>query len=158
MNMSHIHQVLATFQDGQMLVFDTGRFDVFRVSFYDASGKYLDSPTDIQLFSFLLTLGNNQAAWDIITLIAGQIHQRTKLGDLDIPALSGTLEEQKMFSALAAAMIAEERKANSKLHKRVKLLGCYQVLMQGMEPRLAANWSRGQRWREIDQECVRCGF
>jgi hypothetical protein len=77
---------------------------------------------------------------------------------LNIPTLNNTLKEKKFFSAYAAAIIAEERRARTKLGKRVKLLGYYQVLVLGYDPQIAANWSREKKWWKIASECKKYGF
>jgi hypothetical protein len=55
-------------------------------------------------------------------------------------------------------MIAEENKENTKLGKRIKRLGMYQTLVEKLDPFLAANFSRGMKWQEIDEECHKRGF
>jgi len=44
------------------------------------------------------------------------------------------------------------------LGKRIKRLGMYQTLVDNMEPATAANFSRGMRWQEIDEQCKKRGF
>jgi len=151
-------RVLKEFSDGQKLVFDTGKVDDYRVTYMDGSGRPMLSPTDEFFFKFALSLGRNKSVWGIIQFIADQIDSRTEFSQIDIPTLHGTEWELKMFSAYAAAVIAEERKRWSKLGKRVKLLGYYQVLILGYTPIEAANWSRGRGWREISLECSKYGF
>jgi hypothetical protein len=128
------------------------------VSFYDKDGNYIGSPKDTFFFDFLLSLGNNKEVWGLVQELAAKIDRSTEFSELEVPTLNGTIEEEKVFSAIAAAMIAEERKVFTKLGKRVKLLGIYQALILGFEPTVAANWSKGKRWREIDKECKRFGF
>jgi hypothetical protein len=150
-------KVLRIFEDGQQLVFQRGKFDDYLVSFYK-DGKHINSPTDIQFFDFALSLGDNQAVWKLLYEIAKSITKTTEFSELDIPTLNNTLKEKKFFSAYAAAIIAEERRARTKLGKRVKLLGYYQVLVLGYNPQIAANWSREKKWWEIASECKKYGF
>ena len=151
-------QVLKMFTDNTLLLYDRGNFDEFRVSFYDNKLRYRSSPNDAQFFTFFLKMGHPEKVWRMIVDLAAQIHKHTEFHDIILPKLSGSLAEEKVFSALAAAMMAEERKAKTKLGKRVKLLGCHQVLQQGISPRVAAKWSRGKPWREIAEECEKWGF
>ena len=151
-------QVLKMFRDNTLLLYDRGSFDEYRVSFYDNKLRYRSSPNDAQFFTFLLKMGNNEKVWQMIVELAGQIDKHTEFQNITLPQLSGSLAAEKVFSALAAAMMAEERKAKSKLGRRVKLLGCHQVLQQKITPRVAAKWSRGKPWREIADECTRWGF
>ena len=151
-------QALRMFRDGTLLLYDRGSFDEYRVSFYDNKLRYRSSPNDAQFFTFFLKMGENEKVWQMILHLASQIDKHTQFANIILPQLTGSLEEEKVFSALAAAMMSEEKKAKTKLGKRVKLLGCHQVLIQNISPRVAAKWSRGKPWREIDDECVKWGF
>ena len=151
-------QVLKMFKDNTLLLYDRGSFDEFRVSFYDNKLRYRSSPNDAQFFTFFLKMGDNEKVWRMIVDLASQIDKHTEFQNIILPTLSGSLEEEKVFSALAVAMMAEERKAKTRLGKRVKLLGCHQALMQGISPRAAAKWSRGKPWKEIADECTKWGF
>jgi uncharacterized protein DUF7004 len=151
-------QVLKMFTDNTLLLYDRGNFDEFRVSFYDNKLLYRSSPNDAQFFTFFLKMGHPEKVWKMIIDLAAQIDKHTEFQNIILPKLSGSLAEEKVFSALAAAMMAEERKAKTKLGKRVKLLGCHQVLRQSLSPRVAAKWSRGKPWREIEEECKKWGF
>ena len=62
------------------------------------------------------------------------------------------------FSIIYMGMVAEENKAFTKLGKRVKRLGVYQVLIDRMDYNTAANFSRGRKWRELDEICKSKGF
>jgi len=55
-------------------------------------------------------------------------------------------------------MIAEERKANTRLGKRIKRLGIHALLMESVSVANAANFMRGMGWREIDRLCRERGF
>lgn len=151
-------QILKMFRDNMLLAYDRGSFDEFRVSFYDNKLKYRSSPNDAQFFTFFVKLASADIVWQNIVTLASQIDKHTEFSQIPLPNITGSLEEEKVFSALAAAMMAEERKAKSKLGKRVKLLGCHQVLLQGISPRVAAKWSRGRKWKEIAVECEKWGF
>ena len=90
--------------------------------------------------------------WRIIRHIAKQINPSTKFLDVNIELLEESVEESKLFHALAAMMIAEENKNGTMLGKNIKLVGCYQVLAWGWLPFKAANWSRGKPWKQIREE------
>ena len=71
---------------------------------------------------------------------------------------STTLQTQLYFSILYLCMVAEQNYPNTKLGKRLKRLGIYQLLFEGMTVEEAANWSRGKPWRDIAHECEKRGF
>jgi len=70
----------------------------------------------------------------------------------------GSISTHKYFLFVYYAMVAEEKKTNSKLGKRIKLLGIYQILNENFSSQTAANFSRGLKWTVIDEECKRRGF
>ena len=53
---------------------------------------------------------------------------------------------------------SQENKEFAKLKKRIKRLGMYQTLIEGMQPRDAANFSRGKDWTELDVIMKERGF
>jgi hypothetical protein len=55
-------------------------------------------------------------------------------------------------------MIAEENKENTILGKRIKRLGMYQTLIEGLPAEMSANFSRGMKWKQLDKECTKRGF
>lgn len=68
------------------------------------------------------------------------------------------VEMDVWLTVIYGGMIAEENKANAVLKKRIKRLGMYQVLIQGMEPSIAAHFSKGKKWRELDALMKENGF
>ncbi|WP_396035026.1 DUF7004 family protein [Candidatus Cyanaurora vandensis] len=69
-----------------------------------------------------------------------------------------SLKIQIIFTIIYAGMVAEENKKFTKLGKRVKHLGVYQILIEGMPAHQAANFSKGKKWREIATDCKNRGF
>ena len=128
------------------------------MTFQDKEGSYVNSPTDPEFFEFLKCYGDPELAWTKVVEIASQIGPKTEFDELQIIPIREEVIEQKMLSAFAAAMISEERKAGTRLGKRIKMLGAYQALFCDMTIHEAANWSRGKGWREIDRECKKHGF
>jgi hypothetical protein len=64
----------------------------------------------------------------------------------------------KVLSIIYAAFIAEENYPNTMLGKRVKRLGLYQVLIEGMDPYEASQYSVGMDWEDIAEACRVRGF
>lgn len=67
-------------------------------------------------------------------------------------------EVQFILMFLYAGMVAEENKEKVILKKYIKRLGVLQVLIECMPPRMAANYSRQKKWRELQLECEARGF
>ena len=64
----------------------------------------------------------------------------------------------RIFSILYMGMLAEENKANTRLGKRVKRLGMYNLLVKNMPPEYCADFMKGMKWQEIDKLCNEDGF
>jgi hypothetical protein len=69
-----------------------------------------------------------------------------------------SLEIEIWFNVLYLAMIAEENKKNTKLKKRIKRLGIHQVLIDELEPEVAATFGNGIKWTELDRLMRAKGF
>jgi hypothetical protein len=63
-----------------------------------------------------------------------------------------------LYSTLYVMFIAEENKDRTRLGKRVKFLGIYQILKDGLCPETAANFSKGRSWKDISKMCEERGF
>ncbi len=55
-------------------------------------------------------------------------------------------------------MIEEENKQFAILKKRIKRLGMHQILIDNLDPEVAANFSKGKKWRELDNLMKLRGF
>ncbi len=62
------------------------------------------------------------------------------------------------LTVIYGGMVAEEKKAKMILKKRIKRLGIHQVIIENMQPHIAANFSRGKKWRELDALVRERGF
>ena len=55
-------------------------------------------------------------------------------------------------------MIAERNKDFAVLKERIKRLGMHQILIDHMSVSEAANFSKGKKWKELDEICKAKGF
>ena len=55
------------------------------------------------------------------------------------------------WSVFYKTMVAEERKENSILGKRIKRLGVYNVLYDKFSPKYTANYMKGMYWEDLDK-------
>ena len=85
---------------------------------------------------------------EVLTLIT---ELSTKYGD------DATLADTTL-TILYAGMIAEENKQFAVLKKRIKMLGMYQLLVEGMSPSDSANFSRGKTVRQLAPLMEQRGF
>jgi hypothetical protein len=63
-----------------------------------------------------------------------------------------------IISILYFTMVAEENKKYTKLGKRIKRLGIYNMVKDGFSVDKAASFSQGLSWRAIDSLCKERGF
>lgn len=154
------------FSDGSFLEYDNGQFDEWCVYMNQPNGirhPPLDRDYFAQLQSFANKYGVNKIYEDYVSVynLVGKAVDNNDLNEItNIASTYGNdaLEIDKIFSILYMAMIAEERKAFTKLGKRIKRLGVHKLLIEGETAQQAANFMRGMGWRDIDVLCRERGF
>ncbi|HKI89032.1 MAG TPA: hypothetical protein VKA38_08400 [Draconibacterium sp.] len=157
---------LNQFSNGGFIEFDKGSFDGWCVYVTKPSGERF-APTDVQYFSRLKKLGNKYGAQKIYDDFAVIYNRTTRQPEPDVFALisllshfygTDALEMEIWFNVLYAGMIAEENKENAILKKRIKRLGMHQVLVESVEPEVAAGFSKGIKWQQLDRLMKAKGF
>ncbi|ALG67028.1 DUF7004 family protein [Beggiatoa leptomitoformis] len=161
-----MQRLIQTFNDGSTVAFDSGRFDDWCVYLHrPAQRRY--APSDTYYFARLQILGklygfqslyddyiaiyektNAQINPDVLSLIL-QLTEKYQVDSLEIAI---------WFTVIYAGMVAEENKQGAILKKRIKRLGMHQTLIEQIAPNIAANYSRGKKWRELDVLCKEKGF
>jgi len=159
--------VIKRFPDGSFLEYDRGSFDDWCVYYTSPAGQRRP-PRDIHYFQILKDLarkyGRDRVYADYVSIydvtgkkveaqvlqMIARIASRYDAGD--------ALLVDKLFTILYMAMIAEERKENTRLGRRIKRLGIHCLLFEDKEADDAANFMRQMNWREIDTLCKARGF
>jgi hypothetical protein len=157
---------LNSFSSGGFIEFDSGCFDDWCV-FVSKPGTKRFAPSDVEYFRRLKEIGEKsgpQKIYDDFVVIYNRTSKNIdpKVFDL-IFSLSkfyneDSQEMEQWFSVLYAGMIAEENKDGAILKKRIKRLGVHQVLIDGIAPNKAAVFSKGKKWRELDEIMKAKGF
>lgn len=146
---------LYRFRDGEEIYFARGNFDDWCV-YRRAPGERARPPRDADYFAELLRLGerygrgrvyayfravydltDNTRRWSVFKLVG---EQGSSLGEAD------GLPYAKVMVTLYYAMVAEENREPARrypLKKKVKKIGVFQVLIEGLSPSEAASFSRG---------------
>ena len=152
---------------GWTISFGQGKFDEWCIYFEKDGQTYF--PKDSEYFTTLQTVGK---VYNRMYLYSDFIEIYDKVGS-ETQANQNTIERiwqialqydgfqariENVFGILYAGMIAEEQKANKILVKRIKRLGVHQVLVENINPEIAANFSRGMKWPELQKECQKRGF
>lgn len=152
-------QKLNSFSNGGFIEFDSGCFDGWCV-FITTPGNARFAPTDVQYFTRLKVLGEKYGPQKIYDDFVVIFNRTSKNVDSKVFELISVLsrfydadaEEMELWlNVIYAGMIAEENKENAILKKRIKRLGMHQVLIDGMTPEKAAVFSKGKKWKELDE-------
>lgn len=158
--------IVKQFDDGSYLEYASGKFDAWCVYMVNPAKKFRAPPLDTQYFTFLQnqadTFGDKVYA-DFVSIYdaTGKEVEQSVLSLIEqIAATYGdkAVEFSKIYTILYMAMIAEERKAFTRLGKRIKRLGVHKLLIEKVNVNEAANFMRGMGWRQIDAMCKERGF
>ncbi len=158
--------IIKRFSDNSLLEYDRGSFDDWCV-YYTNAGGIRKPPKDTDYFEFLLNLANKYTVEKVYSDYVQVYNWTEKQLSQDvlnsISSISASYSDDALaidvvFTILYMAMIAEERKAYTKLGKRIKRLGIHALLKDGVSVDKAANFMRGMGWREIDKLCRERGF
>ena len=156
--------------DENSICFDRGKFDNFCVYFNTYSKNKIliekRAVKDIELINNLVLLKDDykEKTYKLIEYIYKHTNNKInyKLIEIIINIIKNnfdnSLRASKYFLFVYYAMVAEENKRGSKLGKRIKLLGIYQVLIEGISPLEASNFSKGLKWITISNHCKKRGF
>ena len=159
-------QKLNSFSNGGFIEFDLGCFDGWCV-FVTSPGNDRFAPTDVQYFTRLKVLGEKygpQKVYDDFVVIYNRTTKNVDPKVFELIAVlsrfynSDAVEMEIWLNVVYAGMIAEENKENAILKKRIKRLGMHQVLIDEMPPGAAAVFSKGKKWKELDEIMRLMGF
>lgn len=162
-----MERLIKNIANNSKVVFDSGRFDDWCVYVVSSDGSRY-APFDNQYFSDLLKLSKKYSGNKVYDDFVKIYNQTTSEINSEVTKLiddiSKTYKEEdrglieKWFTVIYAGMIAEENKERVILKKRIKRLGMHQVLIDNISPQIAANFSRGKKWRELDTIMKQKGF
>jgi hypothetical protein len=144
---------------GFSLYFSTGRFDDWLVWLEWPEGAKAIAPTDEWYFGKMSRWDDKVGAYERFVAV----YDRTT-AEIDpsvfefIDEIAVSKQEAVVLAVLYAGMVAEENKEHAILKKRIKRLGVFQVLVLEMDPKRAANFSRGKKVAELAPLMQQYGF
>jgi hypothetical protein len=159
------NKIITKFDDNSHLEYAQGSFDNWCIYYVGINYRFAikDLDTFIQLRKCTLFVPAKLLYQDFVGIYCkttssfeSEILDQIKLVSKSYPNCSASLEY--ILSFLYAAMVAEENKHRAILKKRIKRLAIHQLLIENLSPEVTANFSRGKKWRWLDQECKRRGF
>lgn len=155
-----------TLADGSLIEFDRGQFDDWCV-YLTVPGTPRFAPRDAWYFAELQQLAASHGAYRLYEDFV-RVYERTSeqaspgvlawITGLSAAYGDDALAVDRLLTILYAGMVAEENKVHGPLGKRIKRLGMYQSLIEGMPAQDAANYSRNIDARRLDAECRQRGF
>ena len=165
-----MYKPLVSFEDGSFLRYGRGKFDnwcIYLTRVTDEFNVRDYAPHDCHYFKrlqyYASIYGNELIYKDFVTIY--NLTSKEPSSDVfdEIKEMAKKYKESRLnisiiFSILYMGMIAEENKEHSRLGKRIKRLGIYQILMENVNYEEAANFSRNKRWRYLDKICTDRGF
>lgn len=150
--------IIKNIRDKYLIEFDNGSFDSWCV-YLTRPNKPRYAPKDIEYFTILQEYGKIYGAQKICNDFLKFYNLTNNTVNPDVLNLIDSLsksynndaeEFEIWFTIIYAGMVAEENKSNAKLKKRIKRLGLHQVLIEGIAPEIASNFSKGKEWRSLD--------
>lgn len=159
--------ILKTFSDNSFVYYDRGKFDDYCV-YLKHENTIAKAPRDYEYFQYFIDLsfkyGNEKIYNDFCEIYKRTINvvEKTILDLVTQISLSYNKEDRlwvdKWFTIMYLGMVAEERKANAILKKRIKRLGFHQIINENYTAYEAANFSRGKKANILIEECRKRGF
>lgn len=160
--------IITQLEDGTIIEQDRGTFDDYCV-YVTKPGEDRFAPRDVQYFQFFIEKAERYTPEKIYSDYE-KIYNKTDaiIRDEVIDEIRDEIvleydrSERNEFAlwyiVIYMGMVAKENKRNAVLQKRIKRLGMYQILFNGMSARKAANYSKGRRVGELGPLCKQNGF
>ena len=153
-----MERLIAQINPTTKIIYDKGRFDDWCVYLMEKGKR--TAPRDIDCFIQIQKLSkkySNAQLYKLFLIIYRHTYSSIDLKVIEIiKNIAGSFQAedeiviQKWFTIMYASMIAENQKENTKLGKRIKHLGIYQLLIENLSPENAANFSKGKSRKELD--------
>ena len=123
-------QIIKKFDNDFFLEYDRGKFDDWCVYLTNSAGQRY-APRDIDYFNQIKHFAKKYGKLKIYNLTKKTVEEANLSAITEIASSYGedATEIDIIFSILYMAMIAEERKENTRLGKRIKRLGIHMLLI-----------------------------
>ena len=159
--------ILKTFEDESCVFYDRGKFDDYCV-YLKEKNSAVKAPRDVEYFQYFIDISKKYETEKIYTDFCKIYDSTTENIDGNVLSsitsisklyqVEDALQVDKWFTVIYLGMVAEEKKANAILKKKIKRLGFHQIMLEGFTAQAAANYSRGKRAGMLLEECRKRGF
>lgn len=160
-------RLIKSLKENRKVIFDSGNFDDWCVYVVEENGRK-KAPFDTEYFTDLKSIAKRYEENKVYNDFVAIYSKTTKSIDKDvldlIDAIVKTYKEddrfmvEQWFAVIYGGMIAEENKQFAILKKRIKRLGIHQILKLDYDSEVAANFSKGKKWKELDKIMKSLGF
>ncbi len=160
-------RLIKSLKENRAVIFDSGSFDKWCVYVVEENGTK-KAPFDTEYFTDLKSIASKYEGDKVYNDFIAIYDKTTKSIDKAVLDLIDEIVEtykdedkfivEQWFSVIYGGMIAEENKQFAILKKRIKRLGMHQTLKLDYDPKIAANFSRGKKWRELNEIMKPLGF
>jgi len=160
-------RIIKELLNNRKVVFEQGSFDNWCVYIVESDGRKR-APFDNEYFTDLKAISqkySNDKVYNDFVAIYNKTDNTINQNVLDlIDNIVDTYQNEdkilveQWFTVIYAGMIAEENKQYAILKKRIKRLGMHQTLILDYLPSEAANFSKGKKWKELDNIMRPLGF
>ena len=143
------------------IFFDRGRFDNWCV--YLKNNKSTSVPKDVDYFKFFQKLskkyGKDMVYNDFLKIynkVSSQIDNNILSLIFNISrgySNDDLIEVEINFNIIYASMVAERNKKYAVLKEKIKRLGFHQVVVENIDPTIAANYSKGKKAKDLLDIC-----
>ncbi len=159
--------IIKKFLDNSFVYYGRGKFDDYCV-FLKHENTIEKAPRDYEYFQYFIDLshkyGSEKIYDDFCEIYEKTIDvvEETVLDLITQISLSYDKEDvlwvDKWFTVIYLGMVAEEKKENAVLKKKIKRLGFHQIMKENFSAYDAANYSRGKKAYMLLIECQKRGF
>jgi len=169
------NNTIVTFNDKFTIFIAPGNQDEYSIFTMNPAG-IVNFPEDVKYFQDLQILGKkygNRFIYDIFLDVYNLTNYNDyyeKSYDTTIGKIINRINEHTFLKTIVgdelqtltrtmillySIMVSEELRENAPLGKNLKRLSMYQVMLEGMNPVDAANFSRGKKFPTLMQECTK---
>ena len=159
--------ILKYFDDESCVYYGKGNFDNYCV-FLKEKMSIAKAPKDTDYFQYFIDISKKYGPEKIYSDFCKIYNQTTDDVDKNVFHMITTISKSyqpedilsvdKWFTVMYLGMIAEEKKENAILKKKIKRLGFHQIMWEGFTAYDAANFSRNQYASKLLEECKKRGF
>ncbi len=144
-----------TFSDGSYIEYRQGRFDKWCI-YYDSLKEFRGYPRDVEYFAWFKFLYKEtpQIYKDYLWIYQNTTKDfNPEICNMVSKRYINNYMIDLVLNILYFGMVAEENKKYTKLGKKVKRLGIFELIDNDKTPEDAANSSKGKTWKELDKLC-----